>query len=371
MVVVIDIVDGWYIKHAIWGNTPTPFHRDWNIQGEDVVGNLSIQNPRINAFVLKAVETFGSEYNIVWLDGNEIGQVPGLEIEKWSQDMRNLVRDNEPVAHLFGTNGGPRTWGIDVDWVADHNKGLATTPKYGKPTIINEYNPRPAMTGQEVFDQYCRAQGMGSYFDVWRHGMGDAEYSRAWELIRNVPCGPPEPPQVACPLNTPTASWLKAQGIRVEVRPEIHGATVGATPLAEFGTAYYCQESVAWPEACAAGRTFGPVAPDGHPKRLECEQAFLEECGPVMSMSSCTGTSGECPVTFDPFYYINGQNQNHPSNVAAGCGGQFTDHDSWVKVDGGVVSGAMWASIAHGKGYIKACNGPGTVCTSSSFEVDK
>lgn len=372
MVVVIDLIDGWYLKRAIWGHVLSPFRPDWNVQGEDVIGNLAISQPRIVSFLMKAIATFGAEYNIVWLDGNEIGLVPGLDIQAWTQGMRNLVRMHETVAHLFGTNGGPSAWGLDVDWAVDHNQGVAITPKYGKPTVINEYNPWPALTGEEIFTQYCRAQNMGSYFDVWRHGMSDAEYARAWELIRTGSCGEPSPPPVACPLNTPTASWLKAQGARVEVRPEIHGATVSATPLAAFGNDYYCQPEVNWPEACAEGRTFGPVAPEGHPNRLECEQQFLEQCGPVFSMAVCTGTPDQCPVTFDPFYVIGGVNQNHPSNVAAGCGGQFTDHESWVVVPGnGVVEGAMWASIAHGKGHIKACNGPKTVCTQSGFEIDR
>jgi len=114
------------------------------------------------------------------------------------------------------------------------------------------------------------------------------------------------------------------------------------------------------------------VAPDGHPQRLACEQQFLEGCGPLFEMAECTGTPSQCPVAFDPWYVIDGVNQNHPNNVEAGCGGQFTDHVSWVKI-GGVgmpISGQMWRSSAHGKGKIKACNAAGTVCGVSSFEVD-
>jgi hypothetical protein len=87
-------------------------------------------------------------------------------------------------------------------------------------------------------------------------------------------------------------------------------------------------------------------------------------------MAVCTGTPSQCPITFDPFYVIGGVNQNHPANVAAGCGEQFVDDPSWVKVDGFLLQGMFWTATAHGKGKIRACNADETVCTDSSFEVD-
>jgi hypothetical protein len=147
---------------------------------------------------------------------------------------------------------------------------------------------------------------------------------------------------------------------------------VSATPLADFGrikidgVPYYCTEAVAWPEACAAGRLFGPVAPDGHPERLVCEQYFLQGCGPKFSMAECAGSGNECPITFDPFYVINGVNQNHPSNVIAGCNGYDWEKTSW----GAVLKGSFWTASAHGKGTIKACNASESVCTTSAFVVD-
>jgi hypothetical protein len=103
-------------------------------------------------------------------------------------------------------------------------------------------------------------------------------------------------------------------------------------------------------------------------------------------MDRCTGTGEQCPITFDPFICMTraGQileraeaigaeciNQNHPANVRAGCGGQFTDHETWVKIDGHVIRGAWWWATAHGKGYIRAQNADGSVVGVSSFEVNQ
>jgi hypothetical protein len=177
----------------------------------------------------------------------------------------------------------------------------------------------------------------------------------------------PPPPTGDCPLGTPTATELFGQGKRVEIAPRLEGRmNVSATPRAEFGAAYYCTPEMNWPEACAAGRTFGPVAPDGHPDRLACERQFLQQNCPTFVMAECTGTGNECPITFDPFYVIGGTNQNHPRNVEAGCHG--TD---WIKDDGGhVLQGMFWLASAHGKGYVQACNRGKVVCTRATFETD-
>ena len=195
-----------------------------------------------------------------------------------------------------------------------------------------------------------------------------------WRGLVRIQC-PGPPPIGDCTLGTPTARSLFDQGKRVEIRPKKEGAKgMSATPLGEFGPAYYCQEGL-WPEACAAGRTFGPVAPDGHPNRVACEQVFLEECGPVLSQAVCLSPVGDCPITFDPFIVINGLNQNHPRNVRQGCGTQLEDHASWKKelIAGGlkVVEGAMPWSTAHGNGRVKACNGDASVCTVSTFVIDQ
>jgi hypothetical protein len=111
-----------------------------------------------------------------------------------------------------------------------------------------------------------------------------------------------------------------------------------ATPRGAFGREYYCRDDVDWPEACAAGRSFGPVAPEGHPKRLDWEAAYMGIQCPYWSAES------SAHISFDPFF-VSGNppvNQNHPDNVAI-CG-QAADHadPSWVKDPNGYVQAGIW-----------------------------
>ena len=191
------------------------------------------------------------------------------------------------------------------------------------------------------------------------------------EPIPEPPEPTPEPPPSTgeCKLGTLPATQVAQATIKVQ---KSGAKNVSGTPFGRFGKEYYCSAEMNWPEACASGKIQGPVAPDGHPQRLACEKVFLGQNCPTFSMAQCTGTGAQCPITFDPFYVQGGVNQNHPANVAAGCGGQFTDDPSWVKDnDGHIISGQFWMSMPSGKGYIKACDSTGTVCGVSNYEIDQ
>ena len=144
----------------------------------------------------------------------------------------------------------------------------------------------------------------------------------------------------------------------MEIRPEFNGKHVTFDPFACFGTEYYCLPEVGWPEACNAGRSCGPVAPEGHPKRVQWEQAFMEQPCAFFSYESSSHMS------FDTFYMIGGVNQNHPRNVEI-CGQeQFGDDPSWVKVDGFLQAGQWAQASVHGDGRVcaEARDGAGRHC---------
>ena len=153
------------------------------------------------------------------------------------------------------------------------------------------------------------------------------------------PSDPPKPGK--CLYETPSARQLQAEGKNPSINVHRQGAmAVSGTPVANFGAAYYC--AIGWAEACAEGKVRGPVAPDGDPNRLACEGQFLEAPCPTFSMAECTGTGAQCPITFDPYICLPGGdpkcvNQNHPSNVAAGC-----RESTWIRDAGKVVKGEFW-----------------------------
>jgi len=165
------------------------------------------------------------------------------------------------------------------------------------------------------------------------------------------PTPTPPPPAEFLP---PTAAELAAAGKRVEIKPVREGKRgMGATPRGQFGRAYYCQPEVAWPEACEAGRSFGPVAPDGHPKRVAWEAHFMGQRCATFSFESDTHMS------YDPWISIKGVNQNHPRNVRV-CGqGQFATHYSWIGEIGPggrpyIIEGQWSWATAHGNGRVCA-----------------
>jgi len=145
---------------------------------------------------------------------------------------------------------------------------------------------------------------------------------------------------------------------------------VSASPTGRFGREYYCTAEMNWPEACAAGRAEGPVAPDGHPQRMACEAQFMEQPCPMFSEHDPQGH-----WSFDPWFVIDSVNQNHPKNVEAGCGTQFEDHPSWVKRPHRgrlyIQEGMWWMATVHGDLKIKACMAGGTICGVSTFRVDQ
>ncbi len=190
----------------------------------------------------------------------------------------------------------------------------------------------------------------------WKSGpnCGTCEYP-------DPPPPPPPPPEEVLP---PTAAYMEASGLRVEIKPVREGKKgMGATPRGQFGRAYYCAPEVAWPEACAAGRSFGPVAPDGHPKREEWEAHFLGQSCPTFSFQSDTHMS------YDPWISIRGINQNHPRNVRV-CGqGQFESHASW-RTEGRYIVEGQWSwATAHGNGRVCASgkDGVGLFCINYRY----
>jgi hypothetical protein len=369
IIVEVDIIDGWRCKRR---DVPSPWDPENNVDRVDGRSTCGRElQPIHKLWIRQVVWTYGQFTNVIWQDGNEIGLTrntlgvlvadPQYEVG-WTEEMRSLVRETEKEfgfpEHLFGTNA-PEAYGGSADYVTVHNRGHAVRPIAGKPTRVNEYNPAPPPV--DVAYAVCEAKAFGSYFDYWRSGHSEVDMARTWQLIAGG-CEGPQPGD--CPWGTPTARTLEGQGVRVEIRPKQEGKRgFGATPLASFGKEYYCQPGL-WPEACADGRTFGPVAPDGHPDRVACEKQFLE--------LPCANFTNESRghMSFDPFIVINGVNQNHPRNVDV-CGqARLQDDPSWRKepYQGQmyIVEGQWSWATAHGNGRVcaEAKDGAGRHCVS-------
>jgi hypothetical protein len=148
--VEIDIIDGWYCKHGIWGDVKMPWMSDYNVQGEHHVANCSaveiVPNTLFDNWIRKVVTELGPYGNVIWQDGNEIG-ITGQYKPVWSLSMLERVRHWEQevglgVVHMFGTNSGHDEVMSVADYIEGHRTAPWGMPQFGRPSMVNEYNPR-------------------------------------------------------------------------------------------------------------------------------------------------------------------------------------------------------------------------------------
>jgi hypothetical protein len=129
-----------------------------------------------DAWIRKVVLETGGFDHVVYQDGNEIGLVPGYAAT-WTTSMEAIIRDEETKNgyghHLFATNSGDST--AMQSAVVENLELHQTAPRsssscFGKPCGVNEYNPNPALTADELKANYCAARANGTYYWYWRHG---------------------------------------------------------------------------------------------------------------------------------------------------------------------------------------------------------
>lgn len=178
-----------------------------------------------------------------------------------------------------------------------------------------------------------------------------------------TPTPSPTPtPEASCTLGTPF--YKQATAPQWGISP--YGRGFQFTPKARFGKDYYCSKEMNWPEACAAGRSEGPVAPDGHPQRLACERQFTGSTAcPLAKMRKCTGSGAQCPITFDAWVWDANLGKEVPHNInrVAGC-----TEEEMLPQNGTQVRG-QWLQPS-GKGTFAVCFEDGQTC-SVSPEIDQ
>lgn len=369
-------IDSWGCKYSQAGNR----YVAWPADAIEACGRT--WHPEHERYARKVVEELGCFGNVFWALDNEFEGITRRD-PNWIRKLRDAIRDEEGKSgcgftHLTGTS--EPSVRPEVDYSITHQRAPVHVID-GRWTLNNERNPNFTPAEEQANFAAARKEGLG--YALWRSGMDDAEFVDTLARFKAVVEGyTPPPPVDECTLGTPTAREALAQGKKptlvvqrtvagsqrqargMELR-EPKGKWISATPYACFGRAYYC--SIGWAEACAEGKNCGPVAPEGNPQRLACEQRFLEAPCPTFTMDHCTGTGDQCPITWDPYIVIGGVNQFHPENVRAGC------RESKIVRDpaGNLILGEWWKATAHGKGFLKACNGDRSVCGISTFEINQ
>lgn len=186
---IVGVIDGWGLKgncHA--GDIPRyhPWASANNIQGESHCGAAHVDAVQ-EAWIRKVVEVFGRHGNVIWETCNECSLVPGFSTN-FEDEMIAIVRDEETRRgyqhHVVVSNAQRFVSSADAN--AFHtNGGSVPLTDDGKITMVNEYNPEPAMKGQILAATYCTARSAGVYYGAWRHSMSLQEWLKALAGIKD------------------------------------------------------------------------------------------------------------------------------------------------------------------------------------------
>jgi len=244
--VEIDLIDGWYCKHGIWGNVQVPWMAQFNIQGEDHIQQCSaraIQPEDVfDNWLRKVVTELGVYGNVIWLDGNEIG-ITGRYVPEWSLSMRDRVRYFEQeyaynMVHIFGTNSSHDEVRPQVDYIEEHATVPLTAPIANRPSMINEYNPNPAFGPVQMNDNRCFSERNGTWWWYWRHSQSYDQMEKTAALWRQG-CGagpqptPPPPSECGFPQGIPNDDFTGVENpgsygsVVNKVMAELSGCAVG------------------------------------------------------------------------------------------------------------------------------------------------
>jgi len=196
MWVEVDIADAWAVKHCRWGDVPgySAWDSDNNVQHQDLcaaAGSRAITAGEVyDLWVRKVVYETGRYGNVIYQDGNELGLLDNYD-DQWSLSIRDIVHDEEAnngyLHHLVGTNSESDSLIQEsgIDYGEFHRESPVDSSRcHGKPCGVNEYNPEPPFTPQQIHDAFCAAKSAGTYVWYWRHGQSASQMDQTLSLIQ-------------------------------------------------------------------------------------------------------------------------------------------------------------------------------------------
>ncbi len=278
-VVEVSVLDGWIIKHAIWGDFAMP----WPAQDVATAAKLP-PNESVKNWIKKVTFETCNYANVVYLIGNENDQIPNGWTFQTERAWRQLIRDGEQqpgcvdaagkpnVVHMVGSNTRDLEGGYD--YYAVHATET-DSPLAGRPAWINEYNPAVSTATFKAMCDKALAEGSACWY--WRSDGSDADQDASLNSILG-------PVETGCPAPKPNRDRLSF-AFNCDA-----SNNCDTTPLNE-GDLTYCQ-AIGMGEYNGQPRATCPVrpecAPDSPPgaichSRLACEQFDIGNAAPVFS----------------------------------------------------------------------------------------
>ena len=259
--VEVDVLDGWQVKHSIWGDT----HMPW--PAEDVHTGLTYPpNASVREWVKKVVLETDGYANVIYQISNESSLGPGWSPE-WERAMYALIRSEEKlVVHTIGSNtrddGGP------YDYYTTHNGSALGEPFAGRPIMMNENNPsQPAATFKA---RHCVSRPQSYWY--WRSDGSDAVQDASLNSLRSgcggaTGCPDPQP----LPVSTFACHW---NGQWYDCTPQQHSCSqCEAIGMGEFNGGIRCDcpvrnecpDTPGYEGMCDSRATCERVAMGGYP----------------------------------------------------------------------------------------------------------
>ena len=268
----VDVIDRWWYKQR---TRPHPMRPQWNLQGYDFNVGRGVFEPgsfrdawlrQLMCRPGKPEKALGRLSNMIWEDGNEVG-LGGYDAA-YTFSMRERMRFHgaacgAPV-HLFGTNANKTAAEVGpVDYVSRHQGNPIPSPIAGKPSYVNEYNPRPPFTPAAVLAKFCSAKRNRTYFAHWFHEQTQPQIEETMRLLAGG-CDAAPPQDCEVPVHNHPSWGDRYQGRSgfgeaiIQIRQEL-GDVCGNDPndtLLEVAKRLrargYCA-SAPWPDAVGVG----------------------------------------------------------------------------------------------------------------------
>lgn len=284
--------DGWRIKHTLWDMLPglrkAPMkgfdrwarnsgmlrgdgvHLPWSPEEIRHLMDVPLTDT-VKWWVGQAVHESCNYKNFYYEISNEADLTPGWTPE-WERAMYAEIRaaEQQPgcgqVVHMIGSNS--RDVDGPYDFMVSHNPNETLVPVNGKPAAVTEYNP--ALSPATIQSKLCEAINAGQAYWFWRSDQTDEAFNKTMNLLR---CD--AQPEFSCavtplPDRSKLDFWMDCSRM----------ASCDATPFIK-GDHDHC-EAVGmgtWPDG--SWRWNCPLANEGDPRRLPCEQWALQRWAPL------------------------------------------------------------------------------------------
>lgn len=188
-----DVLDGWSLKHCLWGDPTCP---PWPAEDIANVTKLPL-NSSVKTWVWHWVYDTCLFANGIYQISNESEQIPGWTPE-WERAMYSEIRaaEQQPgcdgkVIHMIGSNTRDGEGPYDYYEVHDGDAGTFA----GRPLMQNEYNPHE--TPATFQQKFCDAAKNGTAHWYWRSDGSDADQDASLNALN---CDSPPPTTCQNPL---------------------------------------------------------------------------------------------------------------------------------------------------------------------------